>query len=293
MGERTRKTARRFYSRGTLQGHTPSTVRPWARGFCPHGRPGPLGFGLCGRLPRHGVGGFMFNSPSSAHCRDTPPQVKPRCALSRSGYAQYPAHRGRALAWLGFRRMLSEISPAVRPVGHFSAKFACEIGLKAPSNIDAKRPTWVLWATWESSVWPSERPAAILLGFWAAFEATSWGSRWGTERLAARLPLTTQLDFEPLRRFVSAPHHRDMSTSRVEWLGTEVVCACVASFHGPMDEFRRSRTVRSCSAGRRMAELWRVFPPQPNEPALPARCASARFVLSIAKQQRDPFSRGH
>ena len=43
---------------------TPSTVRPWARGFCPHGRPGPLGFGLCGRLPRHGVGGFMFNSSS-------------------------------------------------------------------------------------------------------------------------------------------------------------------------------------------------------------------------------------
>ena len=28
----------------------PSTVRPWARGFCPHGRPGPLGFGLCGRF---------------------------------------------------------------------------------------------------------------------------------------------------------------------------------------------------------------------------------------------------
>ena len=44
----------------------PSTVRPWARGFCPHGRPGPLGFGLCGRLPRHGVGGFVFNSPSSS-----------------------------------------------------------------------------------------------------------------------------------------------------------------------------------------------------------------------------------
>ena len=56
-----------------------STVRPWARGFCPHvqpprcphGRPGRLGFGLCGRLPRHGAGGFVFNSPSpplpSAH----------------------------------------------------------------------------------------------------------------------------------------------------------------------------------------------------------------------------------
>ena len=31
----------------------------------PHGRPGPLGLGLCGRLPRHGVGDFMFNSSSS------------------------------------------------------------------------------------------------------------------------------------------------------------------------------------------------------------------------------------
>ena len=46
---------------------------------------------------------------------------------------------------------------------------------------------------------PSERPAAVLLGFWAAFEATSWGSRWGAEPLAARLPLTTQLDFEPVK----------------------------------------------------------------------------------------------
>ena len=45
---------------------TPSAVRSWARGFCPHGRPGPLAFGLCGRLPRHGVGGFMFNSSSSS-----------------------------------------------------------------------------------------------------------------------------------------------------------------------------------------------------------------------------------
>ena len=111
---------------------------------------------------------------------------------------------------------------------------------------------------WESSVWPSERPAAVLLGFWAAFEATSWGSRWGAEPLATRLPLTTttQLDFEPLlRRFVSVPHHRDMSTSRVEWLGTEVFCACVSSFHGSLDEFRRSRTVRLCSAGRTLAGI--------------------------------------
>ena len=31
----------------------------------------------------------------------TPPQVKCRCALIRPGYAQYPAHRGRAFVWLG------------------------------------------------------------------------------------------------------------------------------------------------------------------------------------------------
>ena len=55
---------------------TPSTVRrPWARGFCPHGRPWPLGFGLCGRLPRHGVGGFMFNSPSSLVLLKPPPKT--------------------------------------------------------------------------------------------------------------------------------------------------------------------------------------------------------------------------
>ena len=52
-----------------VRGALRAVVRPWARGFCPHGRPGPLGFGLCGRLPRHGVGGFMFNSSSSSSRR--------------------------------------------------------------------------------------------------------------------------------------------------------------------------------------------------------------------------------
>ena len=65
----------------------PSTVRPWARGFCPHGRPGPLGFGLCGRLPRHGVGGFMFNSSSSPivrHWPTTPLRPPPRLTAVRA-----------------------------------------------------------------------------------------------------------------------------------------------------------------------------------------------------------------
>ena len=208
----------------------------------------------------------------------TPPQVKYRCALARSGYTQYPAYRGRAFVWLGFRRMQSDISRAGRPVGH-SAKSLCEIGLKAPPNVYEKTYYVGLLGGVElgvaSSAWSSERLAAVLIGFWAAFEATSWGSRWGAEPLAARLPLTTQLDFEPLRRFVSVPHHRDMSTSRVEWLGTEVVCACVSSFHGSMDEFRRSRTVRSCSADRTLAGI-----PAATERARVACRASARFVLS-------------
>ena len=62
----------------------------------------------------------------------------------------------------------------------------------------------------------------------------------------------------------------------------------ISSFHGSVDEFRRSRTVRSCSAGRTLAGI-----PAETERARVACCASARFVLSIAKQQRDPFSRGH
>ena len=69
--------------------------------------------------------------------RATPPEVKFGFALARSGYAQYPAARGCAFAWLGFRRMQSDFR-AGRPVGH-SAKSLCKIfGLKAPYKIDEK-----------------------------------------------------------------------------------------------------------------------------------------------------------
>ena len=44
------------------------------------------------------------------HQSSTPPEVKCGFALARSGYAQYPAYRGRAFVWLGFRRMQSEFS---------------------------------------------------------------------------------------------------------------------------------------------------------------------------------------
>ena len=83
--------------RHTTPGLTPSTVRPWARGFCPHGRPGPLGFGLCGRLPRHGVGGFMFNSSSSYDSR-TPGRSPVHFTLHRAlhdGRPGFPGAGGR------------------------------------------------------------------------------------------------------------------------------------------------------------------------------------------------------
>ena len=77
---------------------TPSTVHPLARGFCPHGRPGPLGFGLCGRLPRHGVGGFVFNSSPSArqhpeNKRETRPAIR-RSARWRANQAHGQAKPG-------------------------------------------------------------------------------------------------------------------------------------------------------------------------------------------------------
>ena len=107
----------------------------------------------------------------------------------------------------------------------------------------------------ESSLWPSERPAAVLLGFWALLSKPPHGGPggdWGGSRTPRGTPAThypARLRTTPqVCQIASVPHHRGMLTSRVEWLGTEVVSACVSSFHGPMDEFRRSRTVRSCSA---------------------------------------------
>ena len=50
----------------------PGTFEWWAKGFCSQGRPGPLGFCFCGRLPRHGVVGFMFNSSSSTNLKINP-----------------------------------------------------------------------------------------------------------------------------------------------------------------------------------------------------------------------------
>ena len=138
-------------------------------------------------------------------------------------------------------------------------------------------------------MWSLERLAAVLIGFWAAPKATSWGSRWGAEPLAERLPLTTQLDFETLRRSVGVPHHRE-TCRRTElngWGRRLLVNVC----HLFMDQ-RMSFGDRERSDCALLAELWRVFPPQPNEPALPAVHLRGLFCL-IAKQQRDPFLRGH
>ena len=52
------------------------------------GRPGPLGFGLCGRLPRNGVGGFMFNSSSSS--------------FSGRLHGRWRAALAKGTAWAGF-----------------------------------------------------------------------------------------------------------------------------------------------------------------------------------------------
>ena len=60
-------------------------------------------------------------------------------------------------------------------------------------------------------------------------------------------------------------------------------------WHLLMDQWVRFGD-REPSDGAPLAELWRVFPPQPNEPALPATRRRG-FVLSIAKEQRDLFSR--
>jgi len=64
----------------------------------------------------------------------------------------------------------------------------------------------------------------------------------------------------------------------------------VHAWHLLMDKWVRFGD-REPSNGAPLAELWRVFPPQqPSELALPA-VRRRGFVLSIAKEQRDPFSR--
>ena len=101
--------------------------------------------------------------------------------------------------------MQSEIFRAGWPKGH-SEKSLYEIGLKAPSNIYQKnvrrRSSGRNQAESSGGVgerrcpplaWSSEHLAAILPGFRAAFEATSWGSRWGIEPFAAPLSLTPKL----------------------------------------------------------------------------------------------------
>ena len=60
-------------------------------------------------------------------------------------------------------------------------------------------------------------------------------------------------------------------------------------WHLLMDQWVRLSD-REPSDGAPLAELWRVFPPQPSELALPA-ARRRGFVLSIAKEQRDLFSR--
>ena len=189
------------------------------------------------------------------------------------------------LCLAGFWAYAKRYFPGRVSYGPFSKIRICEIGLNAPSNIYEKTSdVGLLGGVGEHEpalAWSSERLAAVLLGFRAALEATSWGSRWGVEPFAERLPLITQLGFEPLRRPIGMPYHRGMSTNRVGWSETEIVCECSSSFHGPMDVVRRSRP----SDRALLAELWRVFPPQPSKPALPAVRRRGLFCQSRSSSE--------
>ena len=98
--------------------------------------------------------------------------------------------------------------------------------------------------------------------------------------LALRLPLTTQLDFEPLHGPVGTPHHRD--TSRREelngWRRRSLVhvCRCMDRWVSFGD---REPTTRPCFGGRTLVGI-----PAATERARVACCATARFVLSAAKR---------
>ena len=169
--------------------------------------------------------------------------------------------------------MQSEFSRAGGlPVGH-SAKLLCEIGLKAPYKIDEKTSDVGLLGgcgVVESSVWSSERLEAVLLGFWAAFKATSW-----------RFPVS---DWVPRVTPASQYPAQLLTTSQAACRRTELdgrgrrlfVHVWHLPMHGSVGVFGD----REPSDGALLAELWRVFPPQPSELALPA-ARRRGFVLSI------------
>ena len=128
-------------------------------------------------------------------------------------------------------------------------------------------------------MWSSERLEAVLLGFWTASEATSWGP--GGEPNPSRhachsLPSSTSNHSAGLSACLITETCR---RAELNGLGQRLfVHAC----HLLMDQLV-SFGDREPSDRALLAELWRVFPPQPSEPALPA-VRRRGFVLSIAKQ---------
>ena len=177
--------------------------------------------------------------------------------------------------------MQSEISWAGCLVSH-SAKSLCEIGPKAPSGIDKKTPNVGLPGGVESSVWSSELLGAVLLGFWTASEATSWGpvGEPNPSRYACHSNYPSRLRTTPLacRRALS-PRHVDEKSAELNGLGQRLFVHACHLFMGQLV----SSGDREPSDRALLAEVWRVFPPQPSEPALPA-VQRRGLVLSIAKQ---------
>ena len=166
----------------------------------------------------------------------------------------------------GLRAYAKQTSRAGRPMGH-SAKSLCEIGLMAPSNIHEKTPDVSLMAYGRCGRAECVPPSALgpcysASGLLPKPPHGGPGVEPNPSRHACRSLPSSALNHSAagLSACLIMHHHRGMSTSRVKWLGTEVVCEYAPSLHGSMDEVRRPRP----SGRALLAELWRVFPPQPS-----------------------------
>ena len=112
-----------------------------------------------------------------------------------------------------------------------------------------------------------------------AFKATSWGTRWGAKpsrhACLSLLSLTSNHSAGLLVRLVTEACRR---TELSGWGRRSFVQVC---------RLFMDRWVSLCDREQSdhvlLAELWRIFPPQPSEPVLPA-VRRRGFVLLIEKQ---------
>ena len=177
--------------------------------------------------------------------------------------------------------MQSEISRAGRPVGH-SAKSLCEVGLKAPSNIDEKTSdVGLLGGVGEQRVVlgaPCRRTSRLLGCFRSHLMGVPVGSRTprGTPatHYPARLRTTPQASSACLITDTCRRAEFD------GWGRRLFVHVC----HLFMDQWM-SFGDREPSDRALLAELWRVFPPQPSEPALPAVRRRGLFCQSRSSSE--------